>query len=89
MVPFAFVLIFPTPETRAAASAKLWRANIEHRMVTGGCFTEHPAAQRYLWCAPEGVENAKRVHHCGLFVGNHAVDLSAQIARMREVLDEE
>ena len=86
MVPFAFTLVFPSPEAKAEASAKLWAAGIEHRMITGGCFTEHPAAACYRWAAPEGVENAKKIHYCGLFVGNHAVDLSEQIAHMREVL---
>ena len=85
-VPFGFTLVFPTKEDKARAAQRLTDAGIEHRMITGGCFTEHPAAVHYDWCAPGGVPRAQHAHHCGLFVGNHSVDLSEQIETMWRAL---
>lgn len=85
-VPFGFTLVFRNERECALAKQKLQAAGIEYRMITGGCFTEHPAASHYRWSAVDDLPNARYAHHCGLFIGNHPFNLSEQIARMAEVL---
>lgn len=85
-VPFGFVMIFNNVGARNGAQTKLTEAGIESRMVTGGCFSNHPAASYYNWSSTDNLNNARHIHHCGLFVGNHPVDLNDQIQRMKEVL---
>lgn len=85
-VPFGFTLVFKTAQHRSDAARKLQAAGIEYRMITGGCFSEHPAAKHYTWSSDDTLPNARHAHHCGLFVGNHPFDLSAQIEKMAEAL---
>jgi len=86
-VPFGFVLVFQTPALRAWAAERFEETGIEHRQVTGGCLTEHPVASHcYRWSSLKTPTNAQQVHHCGLFVGNHPMDLKIQISKMKEVL---
>lgn len=61
-------------------------AGIEHRMITGGCFTLHPAAQHYQYEAVGDLRNAELAHRNGFFVGNFGRDLTAEIEYLREVL---
>ena len=86
-VPFGFVLIARTPELRERAFAVMDRAGIEYRMVTGGCFTEHEAAQHYDYATVGELPNARHVHYCGFFVGNHPRNLSREIAVLKETLE--
>ncbi len=89
-VPFGFTLVFRTPAARWAASAEMAEAGIEHRLITGGSFARHPAAARYDWRyanTAKGTPNADHAHDCGLFVGNHAVDLTEQIRTLHKLLD--
>lgn len=85
-VPFGFTMVFRSPDDLSRAKARLRAAGIEYRMITGGCFSEHPVAKLYNWSSADGLVNAKHAHHCGLFVGNHPVDLTEQITKMREAL---
>ncbi len=85
-VPFGFTLVFKNTAEREEAAGRMHGAGIEYRMITGGCLTEHPSARLYNWCAPGGLPHAQHAHHCGLFVGNHPVDLTVQIGRLVEVL---
>lgn len=85
-VPFGFTLVFPNARECALAKQRLSDSGIEYRMITGGCFTEHPAAKHYAWSSSGDLPNAKHAHYCGLFVGNHPFDLSMQIEKMAEVL---
>jgi CDP-6-deoxy-D-xylo-4-hexulose-3-dehydrase len=62
-------------------------AGIGFRMITGGCFLRHDAI-RYFDCDTAGkIVNANIAHDHGFFVGNHPRDLTAEITRLREVLD--
>ncbi len=85
-VPFGFTLVFNNQKLRTFAAQQLRAAGIEYRMITGGCFSEHPAEKYYHWSLAGTLKNARHAHHCGLFVGNHPFDLREQIARMAEVL---
>ncbi len=85
-VPFGFTLVFNNASVRSMAKQQLQEAGIEHRMITGGCFSEHPAQAHYTWSSRGMLTRARHAHHCGLFVGNHPVDLVEQIEKMAEVL---
>ena len=85
-VPYGFVLIAQFVEHRARTLMALDAVGIEYRMVTGGCFTQHPAAAHYLYTTHGTLPNAKRIHDCGFFIGNHAVDLSREIDLLHKTL---
>lgn len=85
-VPFGFVLVADTWSQREKAVRALWAAGIETRMVTGGCFTEHPAAKHYDYVAEGDLYHAEHVHRCGFFVGNHPRDLKEKLLALRNIL---
>jgi CDP-6-deoxy-D-xylo-4-hexulose-3-dehydrase len=57
-------------------------------MITGGCITRHDVINRYDYECVDGLPNANLVHDAGFFVGNAPFDLTPQIMRLREVLDD-
>lgn len=56
---------------------------IEARMITGGCLTLHPMRKYFNFVSYKSPIEAERIHNCGLFVANHAVDMT----KMFEALD--
>lgn len=87
---FSFTIVLhPSLEVpRARVLDALRRAGIEFRMVTGGCFLRHDAIRFFDYDTAGEIINANLVHDRGFFVGNHPRDLSAELHRLREVLDE-
>lgn len=84
----AFAFCFTLTNTdRAVVFEALTAAGIEHRMITGGCFTEHPSAKFYDYKA-DRLPHALNVHRNGFFVGNAPRDLEPQLIKLREVLNE-
>ncbi|BAE49597.1 DegT/DnrJ/EryC1/StrS family aminotransferase [Paramagnetospirillum magneticum] len=87
---FSFTLIL-NPKLdidREKVFAALKEADIGFRIITGGCFLRHDCLKFYDYdVVGGGVPNAETAHDFGLFVGNHPVDLTAQITRFHEVLD--
>lgn len=66
----------------------LKKADIGFRIITGGNFLRHDAIKYYDYDIVGGdVPNANTAHDYGFFVGNHLFDLTAQLTRLREVLD--
>lgn len=86
-VPYGFVLIMP-PAARSKLSQQLRKAGIEHRPVTGGCFTRHPYSTRVPHSVCGDLSVANLVHDGGLFVGNHPTDLRRQIIKLRSIVTE-
>ena len=86
-VPYGFVLIAKSEAHRYVALKALSGVGIEHRAVTGGCFTEHEAARHYAYRVIGGLPNARRVHRCGFFVGNLARDLRAHMDLLETTLN--
>ncbi len=82
----AFAFTFITNFDRAKIFAALDEAGIGHRMITGGCFTEHPAAKYYDYEAGP-LPNAMMVHKQGFFVGNQPRDLEEQLVKLKQVLE--
>ena len=62
-------------------------ADIGFRMITGGCFLRHEAIKYFDYETVGEIVNANIAHDRGFFVGNHPRDLTAEIHRLREVLD--
>ncbi len=82
----AFAFTFITNFDRSKIFAALDEAGIGHRMITGGCFTEHPAAKYYDYEAGP-LPNAMMVHKQGFFVGNQPRDLEEQLVKLKEVME--
>jgi CDP-6-deoxy-D-xylo-4-hexulose-3-dehydrase len=72
---------------RRKVFAALAAADIGFRMITGGCFLRHDAIRFFDYDTVGEIVNANIAHDRGFFVGNHPVDLTPQITRLREVLD--
>jgi CDP-6-deoxy-D-xylo-4-hexulose-3-dehydrase len=73
---------------RNKAFEALRGGDIGYRIITGGNFLRHDVIRFYDYDVVGGaVPNADLAHDHGFFVGNHPYDLSAQITRLREVLE--
>jgi CDP-6-deoxy-D-xylo-4-hexulose-3-dehydrase len=86
---FSFTLVL-NPQLnldRARIMDALRTADIGFRMITGGCFLRHEAIKYFDYETVGEIVNANIAHDRGFFVGNHPRDLSAEIHRLREVLD--
>jgi CDP-6-deoxy-D-xylo-4-hexulose-3-dehydrase len=86
---FSFTLILnPALDIdRRAVMQALKRADIGYRIITGGCFLRHDVIKYFEYDTVGQIINANIAHDHGFFVGNHPRDLTAQIERLREVLD--
>jgi len=62
--------------------------NIGFRMITGGCILRHDVIKYYDYEVPSEIINANIAHDYGFFVGNSPEDLSKQLTKLYEVLDE-
>lgn len=62
-------------------------AGIDFRMITGGCFLRHDVIRFFDYDVVGEIVNANIAHDHGFFVGNHPRDLTAEITRLRDVLD--
>ena len=86
---FSFTLL-PSPALgvpRERILGALTHADIGYRIITGGCITRHDVIRHYDYETDGDLPNANYVHDHGFFVGNHPVDLTAQIERLHAVLD--
>jgi CDP-6-deoxy-D-xylo-4-hexulose-3-dehydrase len=64
------------------------KADIGFRMITGGCFLRHDVIKYFDYTTVGEIVNANIAHDHGFFVGNHPRDLTTELTRLREVLDE-
>jgi CDP-6-deoxy-D-xylo-4-hexulose-3-dehydrase len=86
---FCFTLILnpKIPIERLQVMKAMRQAEIEFRIITGGCFLRHDVIRYFDFETIGEIVNANIVHDRGFFVGNHPMDLRPQIERLREVLD--
>ncbi len=63
-------------------------ADIGYRIITGGNFLRHDVIRYFDYDCVGKIVNADIAHDRGFFVGNHPQDLTPQLSRLREVLDE-
>jgi CDP-6-deoxy-D-xylo-4-hexulose-3-dehydrase len=87
---FSFTMILNPARSidRARVMGAMRDAGIGFRMITGGSFLRHEAARFFDYEVVGDLINANIAHDHGFFVGNHPRDLTAEITRLREVLDE-
>jgi len=64
----------------------LKKNNINFRLITGGCFTEHPYKKYFNYEIYKNVNNAKKAHNDGFFVGNASRDLTKEINKFFMVI---
>jgi len=86
---FSFTIILDPrmdPDRKKAFQA-LTDADIGFRIITGGCFLRHDVLKYYDYDTVGDIVHANTAHDFGFFVGNHPLDLTAQITRLHEVLD--
>lgn len=73
---------------RGRVFASLAEADIGFRIITGGNFLRHDVVKFYDYDIVGGATpNADTAHDFGFFVGNHPFELSPQIHKLREVLE--
>jgi CDP-6-deoxy-D-xylo-4-hexulose-3-dehydrase len=72
---------------RTGVMTAMREAEIGFRMITGGCFLRHEAAKYFDYDVVGEIVNANTAHDHGFFVGNHPRDLTAELTRLRAVLD--
>lgn len=86
---FSFPLVLRDERIdRARVLAALAEASIAFRIVTGGCFTRHPAIRFFDHSIQGDLPHASLVHDRGFFVGNLPRDLGEQIDTLDRVLRE-
>jgi len=73
---------------RAHVMDALRNADIGFRMITGGNFLRHEVIRYFDYSTVGNIVNANIAHDHGFFVGNHPRDLTAEITRFREVMDQ-
>ena len=86
---FSFTIIL-NPEMnldRARVMDTLRTADVEFRMITGGCFPHHAAVKFFDYDIVGNIDNAKTAHERGFFVGNHPRDITAELDHLRAVLN--
>ena len=64
----------------------LKKNKIAYRLITGGCFTEHPYKKFFNYRIHNNLKNAKKAHKDGFFVGNAGQDLTNQIVKLHKLL---
>jgi CDP-6-deoxy-D-xylo-4-hexulose-3-dehydrase len=86
---FSFTIVLNPSRAidRSRIMDALRRADIGFRMITGGCFLRHEAIKYFDFDTAGPIVNANIAHDRGFFVGNHPRDLTAEIHRLRDVLD--
>jgi len=62
-------------------------AEIEFRIITGGCFLRHDVIRYFDYETVGDIINANIIHDRGFFVGNHPMNLKPQIKKLKDVLD--
>ena len=82
---FAFTMICDEVN-RMDVLRELARAGIEHRIITGGCFTEHDVIKYFDYEIHGNLHNAVYAHTQGFFVGNSHKDLTDELLHLKEVL---
>jgi CDP-4-dehydro-6-deoxyglucose reductase, E1 len=86
---FSFTIIL-NPDTtidRAHVMDTLRKADIEFRMITGGCFPHHTAVKYFDYDIVGNIDNATTAHERGFFVGNHPRDIRPELDYLRSVLN--
>jgi len=87
---FCFPMIVKkgTDITRTQVFDALKKADIGFRMITGGNFLRHDVIKHYQWSTVGEMHNADYAHDYGFFIGNHPFDLTVQLTKLHQILNE-
>lgn len=83
---FGFSMIFEDRNTRNHM-VKLFRdSSIECRPIVSGNFLRNPVSKHLNLTSSASLENANRIHDCGLFIGNHHFNVSEQLIQIANLV---
>jgi len=84
---FAIIVKEDSPYSREQIVQKLQDNNIECRPIVTGNFLKNQEVLQFFDYEVAGtVENAEYIDQCGLFIGNHQVDIEDNIKLLRRIL---
>ena len=72
---------------RSSVMEAMRTAEIEFRIITGGCFLRHDVIKYFNYETVGEIVNANIAHDRGFFVGNYPRDIKPQIENLWKVLD--
>ena len=72
---------------RSSVMEAMRTAEIEFRIITGGCFLRHDVIKYFNYETVGEIVNANIAHDRGFFVGNYPRDIKPQIESLWKVLD--
>jgi CDP-6-deoxy-D-xylo-4-hexulose-3-dehydrase len=87
---FCFTIILNPKKNldRTQVMASLKKADIGFRIITGGCFPRHEVIKHFDYELLGEMTNGNLAHDQGFFVGNHPFDLTDDISKFHNVLDQ-
>ena len=85
---FSFPLVLNPAQkpARKKILGALKKANVEYRIITGGCFPRHDVI-KYFDYDVTNIDNANIIHEYGLFFGNHPIDLTNELNQAYDIMD--
>lgn len=85
---FGFSMIFKNQKIREKIVKLFNHENIECRPIVAGNFTKNKVIEYFDYEIWGNLENANKVHDCGLFIGNHHLNKEKQLKQIYELLNE-
>ena len=85
---FSFPLVLNPAQkpARKEILKALKKADVEYRIITGGCFPRHDVI-KYFDCEITNIDNANIIHDYGLFFGNYPIDLTNELNQAYKLMD--
>ncbi|HIF59403.1 MAG TPA: DegT/DnrJ/EryC1/StrS family aminotransferase [Rhodospirillales bacterium] len=85
---FSFPLVLNPAQkpARKKILGALKKANVEYRIITGGCFPRHDVIKYFDYDAAN-IDNANIIHEYGLFFGNYPIDLTNELNQAYNIMD--
>ena len=85
---FSFPLVLNPAQkpARKKILGALKKANVEYRIITGGCFPRHDVIKYFDYDAAN-IDNANIIHEYGLFFGNYPIDLTNELNKAYNIMD--
>lgn len=83
---FTFVLRTSYLKEKDKMLARLKKAGIEFRLITGGSFLKHPVKKFFNFSVYKNTKNTDYVHKNGFFVGNHPRSLDKELKFLKKIL---
>ena len=85
---FPLVLKKGTRKDRTRIISILKKNDIETRPIVAGDFTKHPVIKYFDYSIHDNLNNARKVHELGFFIGNHHYDMEREIGWIVKVLED-